>query len=70
VGDPPELFQDAIPVVLEGSWQATPDGTVFASDRILVKHDEVYDSENPDRLREAEEGGRETAGTPPEAGTS
>lgn len=53
-GDPPELFQDDIPVVLEGHW----DGEVFASDRILVKHSSEYEADNPDRLRDADEGGQ------------
>lgn len=52
-GDPPELFQPDIPVVLEGNWE----GEVFASDRILVKHSSEYEAENEDRLREADEGG-------------
>ena len=45
-GDPPELFQAGLPVVLEGRWQ----GDVFASDRILVKHSEEYKASNPDRV--------------------
>ena len=45
-GDPPELFQPGIPVVLEGRFH----GEGFASDRILVKHSETYEAENPDRL--------------------
>lgn len=45
-GDPPELFQPNIPVVLEGSW----DGEHFASDRIMVKHSSSYAEENPDHL--------------------
>ena len=51
-GDPPELFQPGIPVVLEGHW----DGEVYASDRILVKHSSEYEADNEDRLREADEG--------------
>jgi len=51
-GDPPELFQPEIPVVLEGNW----DSEVFASDRILVKHSSEYEADNEDRLREADEG--------------
>lgn len=51
-GDPPELFQPGIPVVLEGHW----DDEVYASDRILVKHSSEYEAENEDRLREADEG--------------
>jgi cytochrome c-type biogenesis protein CcmE len=54
-GDPPELFQPGIPVVLEGNWE----GDVFASDRILVKHSSEYEAENEDRLQEADEGGDE-----------
>jgi len=46
-GDPPELFQPSIPVVLEGSW--SDEGDWFASDRILVKHEEEYEAENPER---------------------
>ena len=46
-GDPPELFQPGIPVVLEGSF----DDTVFRSDRMLVKHSETYVAENPERVK-------------------
>jgi cytochrome c-type biogenesis protein CcmE len=46
-GDPPELFQPGIPVVLEGRWSSTDE--TFESDRILVKHSEEYEEENPDR---------------------
>jgi cytochrome c-type biogenesis protein CcmE len=52
-GAPPELFAEGMPVVLEGHW----DGEVYASDEILVKHDEVYEEDNGDRLRDAEAGG-------------
>ncbi|MBK9179339.1 MAG: cytochrome c maturation protein CcmE [Acidimicrobiales bacterium] len=45
-GDPPELFEPGIPVVLEGRW----DGDVFASDRMMVRHSEQYKAENPDRV--------------------
>ncbi len=45
-GDPPELFQPGIPVVLEGRFQ----GEGFSSDRILVKHSETYVAENPERV--------------------
>ena len=47
-GDPPELFQPGIPVVLEGQWK----GDHFASDRILVRHTEEYRAENPDRVED------------------
>jgi cytochrome c-type biogenesis protein CcmE len=67
-GDPPELFQPDIPVVLEGSFAAGPDGELsapvnadgaplFLSDRMLVKHDENYKAKEGGRLEEAEEGG-------------
>ena len=45
-GDPPELFQPDIPVVLEGRWQ----GARYTSDRIMVKHSSEYRAENPDRV--------------------
>jgi cytochrome c-type biogenesis protein CcmE len=61
-GDPPELFDEGEPVVLEGRWDRTVD--VFDSDRMLVKHDERYDAENKDRIREAEQGGSVPASTP------
>lgn len=48
VGDPPDLFQDCIPVVVEGRWQ----GEAFASDRIMVKHTNEYDAEHPERVPE------------------
>jgi cytochrome c-type biogenesis protein CcmE len=51
VGDPPELFQSGLPVVLEGHW--SKDGTVFESDRILVKHSEEYKEANPDHFSSA-----------------
>ena len=47
-GDPPELFQPGIPVVLEGHWDSTR--PVFQSDRILVRHTEEYRAENPERV--------------------
>ncbi|WP_436793273.1 cytochrome c maturation protein CcmE [Actinospongicola halichondriae] len=49
-GDPPDLFQEDIPVVLEGRWSQTDD--VFESDGILVKHTEEYEADNPDRTDE------------------
>ncbi len=47
-GDPPELFQPGIPVVLEGHWT----GAHFASDRIMVKHSEQYKAKNPNRVKD------------------
>ena len=59
-GDPPELFEQGIPVVLEGRWASNED--VFLSDRILVKHSEEYEADNGDRLDDAEDA--ETDDTP------
>jgi cytochrome c-type biogenesis protein CcmE len=58
-GDPPELFEEGAPVVVEGRWD--PSGEVFSSDRMLVKHDEEYVEVNDERLRDAEEGGQPTS---------
>jgi cytochrome c-type biogenesis protein CcmE len=63
VGDPPELFKDAEPVVLEGHWDSA--GDRFQSDRMLIKHDANYTAKNSDRLKEADEGGTVTTTTPP-----
>jgi cytochrome c-type biogenesis protein CcmE len=52
VGDLPQLFQPDIPVVLEGHWA----GAVFDSDRVLVKHTEVYTARNPDRVEDYQGG--------------
>lgn len=41
-GAPPQLFQEGIGVVLEGTW----DGAQFESDTMLVKHDEQYRSDD------------------------
>lgn len=58
-GDPPELFQPGIPVVLEGRWD--PSGEFFASDTIRVKHSEQYEADNEGRLQDAERGGAGTS---------
>ena len=52
-GDPPELFEPGIPVVLEGRWASS--GAVFESDTIRVKHSEEYEADNGDRLVDAED---------------
>ena len=67
IGDPAELFQPGVPVVLEGAWQPGPgpgpgiaeDDWHFASDRMLVKHDNDYRNRDSyeERVDEAEEGG-------------
>ncbi len=60
-GKEPALFKPGLPVVAEGSWNAT--GTEFDSDRLLVKHTEDYkaadqdgdyEEEHPDRVDGAE----------------
>jgi cytochrome c-type biogenesis protein CcmE len=53
-GDPPELFEPGIPVVLEGHWSS--DDGPFLSDQILVKHDATYEADNGDRIADAEDG--------------
>jgi len=47
-GAEPPLFKPGIPIVAEGHWNAA--GTVFDSDRILVKHTESYTKAHPTRL--------------------
>ena len=50
-GSEPALFDSGVPVVAEGRWN--PDGTVFESEKLLIRHDEDYedyDEENPERL--------------------
>jgi len=41
VGDPPDLFEDGAPVVVEGRW-AEGEEMLFTSDRILIKHGNEY----------------------------
>lgn len=69
-GDPPELFRPGIPVVLEGHWAADTD--VFESDRILIKHDETYESrEDYDgRMRQTERRQPPATPRPRQEGTS
>ena len=57
-GDPPELFEPGIPVVLEGRWSEGADH--FDSDRIMVKHSEQYEADHEDRLSDAESGATST----------
>lgn len=69
VGSPPDLFTPGVPVVLEGRWiEGIPpdldvfacgvnDGYYFASDHMLVKHDNEYRDTYPDRLTAAGAGG-------------
>lgn len=68
VGDPAELFEPDVAVVLDGNWvEGDPDvdgfdgladdGFYFASDRMRVKHDNDYINEEgyDERLAESEE---------------
>jgi len=41
-GDPLDLFAEGIGVILEGTW----DGVRFASDSMLIRHDEQYRTED------------------------
>jgi cytochrome c-type biogenesis protein CcmE len=50
-GGAPELFQDGIPVVLEGHFGGTAPAP-FLSDRIIVKHTTSYRAEHPDRVKD------------------
>jgi cytochrome c-type biogenesis protein CcmE len=56
-GDPPELFADGIPVVLEGGFASGGAAATYASDRILVRHTSEYRTEEADRLALAAEQG-------------
>jgi cytochrome c-type biogenesis protein CcmE len=58
---PPELFKPGVPVVLEGHWQ----GSVYASDQIMVKHTASYVEAHPDRLKSQLPGGSAPASTTP-----
>lgn len=57
VGDPPEMFKANEAVLLEGHFD--DDGTnTYHSDLMIVKHSEVYESKNQERIKEAEQGGQ------------
>jgi cytochrome c-type biogenesis protein CcmE len=56
VGDPPEMFKANEAVLLEGHFAQGSD--TFDSDLMIVKHSEVYESQNQARLKEAEQGGQ------------
>ena len=65
VGDPAELFQPGVPVVLQGEWvfeslpefqslpNATRDGWYLSTDHMVVKHDNDYRTD-PDRVTDIE----------------
>jgi cytochrome c-type biogenesis protein CcmE len=48
-GNPPQLFQPNIPVVIQGHFQ----GDAFISDLIEVKHSSNYVAEHPNRIKDA-----------------
>jgi len=50
VGDPPELFQPNIPVVVVGHFTSGTSPT-FLSDQILVKHSANYIAQYPSRVK-------------------
>jgi cytochrome c-type biogenesis protein CcmE len=52
-GDPPQLFQACIPVVVEGRWVGTGPEATFASSAIIVAHDANYEEKNSARIQEA-----------------
>jgi cytochrome c-type biogenesis protein CcmE len=54
--NPSDLFRTGIPVVVEGHWAERAD--VFDGDRIMVKHDERYESQKDyqKRIAEADKG--------------
>jgi cytochrome c-type biogenesis protein CcmE len=56
VGDPPEMFKANEAVLLEGHFASGSD--TFDSDLMIVKHSEVYESQNQERIKEAEQGGK------------
>ncbi len=49
IGNPPQLFQPSIPVVIQGHFQ----GNVFVSSLIEVKHSSNYVAEHPARIKNA-----------------
>lgn len=48
-GEPPELFQGNVPVVIVGHFVGSSDH--FSSDQILVKHSNSYIAAHPSRVR-------------------
>jgi cytochrome c-type biogenesis protein CcmE len=53
IGIRPELFQEGIPVVLEGAFEEGSD--TYRSDQIFVRHTEEYSAEEKERLERADE---------------
>lgn len=57
VGDPPEMFKENQAVLLEGRFAGDGSNT-YDSDLMIVKHSEVYEAEESERLKQAEEKGQ------------
>jgi cytochrome c-type biogenesis protein CcmE len=57
VGDPPEMFKESEAVLLEGHFDANGSDT-FDSDLMIVKHSNVYQEKEAERLKQADEGGK------------
>jgi cytochrome c-type biogenesis protein CcmE len=57
VGDPPEMFKENEAVLLEGRFAGDGSNT-YDSDLMIVKHSEVYESEESERLKQAQENGQ------------
>lgn len=51
-GEPGGIFEECQPVVVHGNLE----GETFHGDRVEVRHDEVYEAENGERLEEAAAG--------------
>lgn len=65
IGGVSDQFQTGVPVVIDGHWVkgstyagVADDGWYFASDRMLIKHDNDYRVDNQDRIDDAEERGQ------------
>ena len=65
IGAVSDQFQPEVPVVIDGQWvqssayaRVADDGWYFASDRMLVKHDNDYRVDNQDRIDDAEQRGQ------------
>lgn len=57
VGDPPEMFKENQAVLLEGRFAGDGSNT-YDSDLMIVKHSEVYEEEESERLKQAQEKGQ------------
>jgi len=49
IGNPPQLFQPSIPVVVQGHFE----GSTFVSNLIMVKHTSSYVAAHPNRIADA-----------------